>query len=182
MNLTNYFLIAMPQIGDSVFEGSLVYICEHDDEGAMGVIVNKPSSIALDQVLTTHGQPLAWRYHQDFLLMGGPLHTERGFILHTPLGEWQSSLQVSEQVALTVSNDIMASLANQDKIHQFLITMGYSSWGKGQLEQELTQNVWLTVEADTDILFEVPAHLRYEAALQKLGIRSSTFLSRGAHA
>lgn len=182
MNLSNHFLIAMPEMDDSMFGASVVYLCEHSEEGAMGVIINKPSNITLEHIFTANGQMMPWRYHKEHLLIGGPLLPERGFVLHTPHGNWQSSLTISEHTALTTSNDIIEHLGNTSKIHQAIITMGYSSWGKGQLEQELAQNAWLTVAADTDILFEVPANLRYEAALQKLGIRSSNLIGKAAYA
>lgn len=182
MNLSNHFLIAMPDTDDEMFGGSLVYVCEHDENGAMGVIVNKPSDVKMDSIFMSNEQATPFHLRDEFLLTGGPVQVDRGFVLHTPQGEWQSSLKVNERIALTVSRDILEQLGNREQVSQVLVCIGYAAWSKGQLEQELANNAWLTVEADTDILFEVPPKLRYAAALQKLGISPEKLMGKAAYA
>ena len=182
MNLTNHFLIAMPNMEDLLFSESLVYICEHTDEGAMGLMVNKPSPIGMEIVFATSGKKIPQRFLNDFIMMGGPVQPDRGFVLHTPTGNWQSSLQITETNAVTTSRDIIESLANDERVEKALLSIGYSSWTKGQLERELAENSWLTVEADNTILFDTPIEERYDAALKKLGINHVNLMHGVGHA
>ncbi|MDO5357678.1 MAG: YqgE/AlgH family protein [Conchiformibius sp.] len=183
MNLTNHFLIAMPDLGDGLFSGSVVYVCEHNDDGAMGVIINKPSPIPMDVVFAGNGKSVPERFLNEFVLMGGPVQPERGFVVHTPVGAWMSSLAVGGgDNAVTTSRDIIDNLADTEKVEKVLLTIGYASWSKGQLEKELADNAWLTVAADNHILFDVPAEQRYQAAFAKLGVERVSLMNGVGHA
>lgn len=181
MNLAEHFLIAMPSLRDPMFEHSVVLIGEHQESGAMGIVINKPSPVHMEVVFAAIGQNTPARFAGQYVMMGGPVQTERGFVLHTPVGNWESSLHINDELALTTSRDIIDGLAKDDEIDHALLTIGYSSWKKGQLEQEIAQNDWLVVPADQDILFHTPAEERYRAALNKLGVRLEN-LMRAGHA
>lgn len=182
MNLANHFLLAMPNLEDSLFSGSLIYLCEHSDSGAMGIIINKPSPVTMNVVFAAIGKDTPARFNNQYVMMGGPMQTERGFVLHTPIGNWDSSLSITDRIALTTSRDIIDGLQQNDEIQGAVLTIGYSSWGAGQLEQEIAQNSWLTVPADEHILFGIPPEERYAAAFNKLGIRRENFAGAMGHA
>lgn len=180
LDLTDHFLIAMPDLEDSLFAGSLIYVCEHTPDGAMGLIVNKPSPIGMEMVFAGAGiKHIPAHLMNEFVMMGGPVQPDRGFVLHTPVGNWQSSLIVNHHNAVTTSRDVIESFA---KIEHAILTIGYSSWYKGQLERELAENSWLTVPADQDILFHTPVAIRHQAALNKLGINHINFANGVGHA
>lgn len=182
MYLTNHFLIAMPNMDDALFGGSVVYVCEHNEKGAMGLIVNKPSPVSMDTVFGLGGHITPLRFHNEFVMMGGPVQMDRGFVLHSPPGDWQSSIQINDELALTTSRDIVDELASEEKVSKALLSIGYASWTAGQLEKELADNAWLTVKADAAILFDVPVQERYAAAFGKLGIRPEALMGAAGHA
>ncbi len=182
MNLANHFLLAMPNLEDSLFSGSLIYICEHSESGAMGVIINKPSPVPMSVVFAAIGKDTPPRLKNQYVMMGGPMQTERGFVLHTPIGNWDSSLSITDTIALTTSRDIIEELHQNDEIQGVVLTIGYSSWSAGQLEKEIAQNSWLIVPADAHILFDTPPEDRYAAAFAKLGIRREHFTGVMGHA
>lgn len=178
-SLANHFLIAMPAVQDPFFGGSVVYLCEHSPEGAMGVVINKPSPIRMDQIFDSIKQPTPLKFHSEAVLMGGPVQIDRGFLVHTPVGSWQSSLLVSDDIAVTTSRDILQGLADETQVAKSIATIGYASWGKGQLEEEIANNDWLTVSADNSVLFDLPLEERYQAALNLLGLRAPQLLVMG---
>ena len=182
MNLADHFLIAMPSMDDPFFEGSVVYLCEHNDEGALGVIINKPSPVTMDLVFSASESEMPERFQNEWVMMGGPVQIDRGFVVHTPVGSWQSSLLVNDDVAMTTSRDIIENLRKPGAVDKAVVSIGYSSWSKGQLERELAGNSWLTVPADTHILFDLPYAERYQAALAKLGIEQAGLMSGAGHA
>ena len=171
MNLTDHFLIAMPSLNDTLFSGSLIYLCEHSENGAMGLIINKPSPVPMDVVFAGTGKATPLRFHEQFVMMGGPIQTERGFVLHTPVGDWQNSMAVTGDIALTTSRDIIDGLQSDGQVAGAMVSIGYAGWSAGQLEQEIAQNSWLAVSADRQILFQMPPEQRYRAAFAKLGLR-----------
>ncbi|CRZ20294.1 YqgE/AlgH family protein [Kingella kingae] len=179
MNLAEHFLIATPSLRDPMFEHSVVLIGEHQESGAMGIVINKPSPVHMEVVFAAIGQNTPARFAGQYVMMGGPVQTERGFVLHTPVGNWESSLHINDELALTTSRDIIDGLAKDDEIDHALLTIGYSSWKKGQLEHEVAQNDWLVVPADQNILFHTPPEERYQAALHKLGIRLENLMGAG---
>jgi len=169
--LTDHFLIAMPQLNDPNFFHSVTYISQHDAEGAMGVIINQPLNMKLGEIMKqlqidNNDETLA----QQTVYFGGPVQQDRGFILHRPGKNWQSTLFVSADIALTTSSDILRDIANQDGPEDFLVALGYAGWGSGQLEQELAQNTWLSVPASAAIIFDTPIDERWHAAASLLGI------------
>lgn len=182
MNLANYFLVAMPNMDDPFFQDSVIYLCEHDDEGALGIIINKPSPITMDMIFAVSDRNIPLRMQHESVMMGGPVQVDRGYVVHTPLGNWQSTLAVTDNVALTSSRDIIENLSETGAVDKALVSIGYSSWGKGQLERELADNVWLTVPADEHILFDVPYEHRYVAVFEKLGIQPDRLVTGAGHA
>ena len=183
-NLTDYFLIAMPEMDDQFFAGSVVYICEHNDEGAMGVCINKPSPLTMNQFFEAINERTPLQYDETAVLLGGPMQVDRGFLVHTPVGSWESSLLVTDDIAFTTSRDIIENLAkNRDNaMNKTLATIGYSGWKKDQLEQELADNAWLVVPANQHIMFDVPVDERYQAALALLGVNAGQLVLGVGHA
>ncbi len=170
-NLTNHFLIAMPQLDDPNFARSVTYICVHNEDGAMGIVVNRPLDMALGEVLSqidvTAGiAAIAARQ----VYLGGPVHTDRGFVLHRPPQAWQSSITVTPEVALCTSRDILEAIARGEGPRDALVALGYAGWSAGQLEAEIAQNAWLSGPADLDIVFKAPAEQRWQRAAALLGI------------
>ncbi len=183
VNLTHHFLIAMPAMVDPYFNRTLVYVCEHNEQGALGVIINRPIDLTLAGLfekveLKLEAEELA----RLPVYFGGPVQTDRGFVLHRPRGSWQSTLRVNEEIGLTSSKDILTSIGELGEPRDIIMTLGYAGWGAGQLENELTQNAWLTVPADAQILFAMPPEERLPAAMQKLGISFSQLSDVAGHA
>ncbi len=181
-SLANHFLIAMPDMQDQFFRESVVYICEHNADGAMGIIVNKPSPIMMDLLFDAAKTPTPERFHGQWVLMGGPVQVDRGFLVHTPTGSWESSLLVTDDIAMTTSRDIIIGLTQDNEVNKALATIGYSSWRAGQLEQELAANSWLSVPADMKVLFDIPYKQRYQAALKLLNINVANLSGLAGHA
>jgi len=183
VNLTDNFLIAMPAMTDPYFVQSLVYICEHTENGALGIIVNRPIDMNLSSLFEKIELPLE---HEEFselpVYFGGPVQLDRGFVLHRPVGQWQSTLAVNGNIGLTSSRDILAAVGEAGAPTEFIVTLGYAGWSAGQLEEELAQNAWLTVPARPDILFEMPPEERLPAAMLKLGISFSQLSDTAGHA
>ncbi len=183
VNLTDQFLIAMPAMADPYFSGTLVYICEHNDQGALGVIVNRPIDMTLAALFEKIELPLdAAGFDRMPVYFGGPVQTDRGFVLHSPVGGWQSTLAVNQHVGLTSSRDILQSVGKEGEPHEVIVTLGYSGWSAGQLEDEIAQNAWLTVSADTHILFGLPFEERLPAAMSALGISFANLAEEAGHA
>lgn len=170
MNLKDHFLVATAELEDSIFSGSLIYLCDHNDDGAMGIIINKPSPIGIEVIFASSGNLIPNRFLNQQIMMGGPVQVDRGFVVHTPTGDWQSSLVINQDNAITTSRDVIESLAKDERVEKAILSIGYSSWGRGQLERELAENAWFAVPADNQILFDTPVEKRYQAALMKLGI------------
>ncbi|QLI83255.1 YqgE/AlgH family protein [Chitinibacter fontanus] len=184
MNLSRHFLVAMPSLTDPIFARSLILICEHTAAGAMGVILNRP----LGMNLQTLFEQIELELHRPDVVdlpvhFGGPVQTDRGFILHCPLGSWQASLPVSDELGLTTSRDILTAVGEGGGPEQMLVALGFAGWEAGQLEKEIAENSWLTVPMDDmKILFEVPSDERYEAALALLGIDVAMLSKDAGHA
>lgn len=183
LDLSNHFLIAMPAMTDPYFAKSLTYVCEHNDQGAMGIVVNRPISLTLSELFAQINMPLQPAELEDVLVhFGGPVQTDRGFVLHEPNGEWQSTLRINDRVGLTTSKDILQAVGEGRGPRQLLVTLGYAGWAQGQLEQELAQNAWLSVPADERIMFDLPADERLPAAMALLGIDYATLSDEAGHA
>jgi putative transcriptional regulator len=208
--LSHHFLIAMPGLEDPVFAKSVVYLCEHSERGAMGLIINKPGELSLKHLFDKVELPL---HREDLLqsnvLHGGPVQTERGFVLHEPMLEadsedsecskqpsdtsteepatkansiYASTLSVPGGLAMTTSKDVLEAMSNGSGPKRVLVTLGYAAWGEGQLESEIGENSWLTVEADPAVIFDTPIEKRYEKALALLGLQPWMLSTVAGHA
>jgi putative transcriptional regulator len=183
MDLTHQFLIAMPAMADPNFAGSVVYVCEHGDKGALGLVINRPTELTLERLFDKIDLKLEIAPWRDApVYFGGPVQTERGFVLHAPTGSYSSSLKVAEGITLTTSKDVLEALAQGEGPQKLLVTLGYAGWGAGQLESEVAQNAWLTVQADLGIIFDTPVEQRFSAALALLGIDGSQLTGQAGHA
>lgn len=186
INLTHHFLIAMPGLQDAGFAKSVVYLCEHSERGALGLIINKPSDMSLKRLFDKVDLPLA---RQDLscatVFQGGPVQTERGFVLHeamlgtpsagdTPTGDsvYASTMTIPGGLEMTTSRDVLEAISTGAGPRRVLVSLGYSSWGEGQLESELADNSWLTVAADMTVIFDTPIEQRYDQALKLLGVEA----------
>lgn len=182
-NLENQFLIAMPNLQDPYFHKSVTYICEHNDQGAMGLVINMPVRITVNELLV---QIEANKYDTSALkqrvLAGGPVASDRGFVLHNSQAGWESSLALSDDIMITTSKDILHSLGGDQAPKQFMVALGYAGWSPGQLEEEILQNSWLNIPADKEILFDTPIELRWQKAAEKLGIDPGHLSSDIGHA
>ena len=183
VNLTHHFLIAMPGMVDPNFAKSLTYICEHNEQGALGVVVNRPMDMTLRALLEQiEIEPGASPIGDAPVYFGGPVQTDRGFVLHRPVGDWQSTLSVQGDVGLTTSKDILQAVADGNGPGHLLVSLGYAGWAPGQLEEELKQNAWLTVAATPDVIFSTPPQERLAAAMQLLGVNLATLSDVAGHA
>jgi putative transcriptional regulator len=183
INLTHHFLIAMPSMADPHFSRTLTYICEHNDQGALGLVVNRPIDMTMQALFERLSLPLSDTALSDSpVYFGGPVQTDRGFVLHEPAGSWQATLRVKEAIGLTTSKDILEAVGRGEGPTRMLVTLGYAGWSAGQLEHELSQNAWLTVEARDAILFEVPAEERLPAAMELLGVDFARLQDEAGHA
>ncbi|CAN7180045.1 YqgE/AlgH family protein [Rhizobacter sp. LjRoot28] len=190
INLTNQFLIAMPGMADETFAGAVVYLCEHTEKGALGLVINKPIDIKLKNLfekveLTLDREDLA----ESPVYYGGPVQTERGFVLHERLdgedgegGHYNSSLVIPGGLEMTTSKDVLEALSNGAGPKRILVTLGYSGWSAGQLEEELGRNGWINVNAEPGIIFDTPVEQRYDKALSLLGIDPRMLSQEAGHA
>jgi len=187
INLTHHFLIAMPNMADPYFSKTLTYICEHNDQGALGVVVNRPIDMTLQALFERLSLTLRDRGRKDApIYFGGPVQTDRGFVLHEPAGEWQATIKVSAgkggSLGLTTSKDILEAVGRGEGPAKMLVSLGYAGWSAGQIEHELKQNAWLTVEAKDAILFDLPADERLPAAMELLGLDYARLADQAGHA
>ena len=183
VDLTHHFLIAMPSMADPHFVKSLTYVCEHTDQGALGIVVNKPIEMTLSKLFEQINIPLASEdLRATAVHYGGPVQIDRGFVLHRPVGAWHSTLAINDELGLTTSKDVLEAVGRGDGPEKVLVTLGYAGWTAGQLEQELGQNAWLTVKAEPDVMFDLPAADRLPAAMRLLGIDFSMLSEDVGHA
>ena len=187
LQLADHFLIAMPSMLDPIFGGTVVYICEHNDSGALGMIINRPTDMTMDVLferldlsleINPHGSASA----RGPVMFGGPVQVERGFVLHAPAADYNSSLNVSSDVSLTTSRDVLEAAARGEGPSRLLVTLGCAGWSAGQLEDEILRNGWLTVRADPAILFDTPVEERFAAAMSLLGIDPTMLSGEAGHA
>ena len=192
INLTNHFLIAMPGLEDVIFSKSVVYVCEHTPRGALGIVINKPSEMKMQALFGKIDLPLQ---RQDLtskpVFQGGPVHTDRGFVLHDPVfsesekpeqAVYASTMSIPGGLEMTTSKDVLEALSNGSGPRRVLVSLGYAAWGEGQLETELGENSWLTVDADQTVIFDTPAEDRYDKALNLLGLQAWMISTQVGHA
>ncbi len=182
-NFTNHFLIAMPGMSDPFFARTVTYLCQHGEEGALGIIVNRPSELTLADIMEQMDIDIREpAIGQIPVYFGGPVQPERGFVLHEPVaGAWNSTLKVSDTISLTTSRDILEAIGHGEGPHKILIALGYAGWGKGQLEREIVENAWLNAPADQSILFNRPAASRWKAAAELMGVDISLLTTPAGH-
>ena len=187
INFTHHFLIAMPGLEDAMFSKSVIYMCEHSERGALGLVINKPSDINLKKLFEKVELPL----HREDLVQapvfqGGPVQTERGFVLHEAMMPGNESIYASTMtipggLEMTTSKDVLEALSTGNGPRKIFITLGYSSWSQGQLESEISDNSWLTVAADPAVIFDTPVEQRYDKALMLLGLQSWMLSPEAGH-
>ncbi len=182
-SLRNQFLIAMSGLADQNFFQSVTLLCEHNDEGSLGLVINRPTDLDLDSMLehlnidtsglTRSGIPVYW---------GGPVQTERGFVVHRPAGDWEACMKISDEISVTTSRDILTAIGAGRGPENFLVALGYAGWDCGQLEREILDNSWLNAPASDSIIFELAAEERWSAATRLLGVDPSSLSSTAGHA
>lgn len=182
-NLVNQFLIAMPTLADPNFSHTVTYLCDHNKDGAMGLVVNRPLDLDIDELLS-HLNINNTRHNKGYIpiYQGGPVQTERGFVLHRDIGQWDASIVVCDDIALTMSQDIIEAIAHDEGPKDYLISLGYAGWGARQLEDELAANAWLNGPADPAIIFDVPIEQRWTASAHHLGVELKNLSSDVGHA
>lgn len=181
-SLRNHFLVAMPGVDENIFSKSVILICEHTDKGAMGIVVNLPTSMFLGEVFAQMGLDDRKGAQDKLVMGGGPVQRERGFVLHSPDVKFSSTLEVSSDILLTASRDVIESIATGEGPKHFLVALGYSGWHAGQLEQEISQNLWLTIPASRELIFDTPLEDRWLLAGRHLGVDMSLLPSMAGHA
>ena len=182
INLTSHFLIAMPAMSDPNFSRTLTFICEHNERGALGIVVNRPIEVTLASLfrqveIAVPESPLG----DEPVFYGGPVQFDHGFVLHRPVGAWKSTLPVGE-IGLTTSRDILEAMAAGEGPREQLVALGYAGWAPGQLEDEIQRNGWLTVRASIDLIFRTPPESRYDAAMGLLGVNAANLSEDAGHA
>jgi putative transcriptional regulator len=187
LNLADHFLIAMPSMHDPIFGGSVVYLCEHNAEGALGVIINKATDMTMDTLFDRIDLQLeiatsGIAHDKEAVMFGGPVQVERGFVLHAPAGPYSSMLKVNDEISLTTSKDVLEAVGSGNGPQRFLVSLGCAGWGAGQLEEEIARNGWLTVAASREIIFDIPVEARFAAALKLLGIDPMMLSGEAGHA
>jgi putative transcriptional regulator len=182
-SLTNHLLIAMPQLSDPNFSQTVALICEHTDKGALGIVLNKPLPMKLSDVLSQMKlEPSSEDIGGQPVLRGGPVHTDRGFVLHRPGGQWDHTHKVSETIQVTTSRDVLAAMAKGEGPSDAFIALGYAGWESGQLERELKDNAWASVAVDASVVFELPFEQRWAGAWRLLGIDVERLSPEAGHA
>lgn len=182
-SLRNHFLLAMPSLTEGIFSQSITYICEHGESGAMGIVINQALDLTVDEIFD-HLEINARRDFSEIPVMaGGPVQIDHGFVLHRNCPQrWEASLKITPEITLTTSRDILRAIAKNSGPEEYLIALGYAGWTAGQLEFELAENSWLTLPADSDIIFSTPYHLRLSAAAAVLGIDMNLISGQAGHA
>ena len=181
-SLSNQLIIAMPGLQDPNFSRTVTLICEHSEEGAMGLVINRILDLKLHEVLNQIGIEQADDLRDQPIYLGGPVQNNRGFVLHSPLGNWESTLEVTDQIGVSTSKDILQAIASNQGPEHVLIALGYAGWGAGQLEHELSENSWLHGPASEQILFDIPPEERWQAAAKMVGVDLLNLSSESGHA
>jgi putative transcriptional regulator len=179
----NQFLVAMPGLEDDNFSQTVSLMCEHNDKGAIGLIINRPTDLTLNAMLDQMGlKHEATDADDQFVFWGGPVQPERGFVVHRGPGGWESCMPIGDDLYITTSRDVLAAIGQGPGPKQFLVTLGYAGWGAGQLESEILQNSWLNTPVDSAVLFSTPARSRWQSATRLLGLDISQLSSGAGHA
>jgi putative transcriptional regulator len=183
ISLTNHFLIAMPGLQDPNFARTVTYVCEHNEHGAMGIVINRPMDVRLGDVLDQLDiETDDFDVARTPVYLGGPVQNDRGFVIHSGPASFESTLAVTPNIRITTSKDVLEAIADGRGPQQCLVALGYAGWGGGQLEDEMSRNAWLSGPADADILFRLPSAERWQAAAQLLGIDLNLLSGEAGHA
>ncbi len=183
MNLTDHFLIAMPGLTDPNFYRTVTYVCAHNEEGAMGIIINRPMNVGLGEVLSQMNLVPADPDINDIIIYhGGPVQQDRGFVIHTPASQWDSTIDVGNRFGLATSRDILEAISRGEGPGRSLVALGYAGWGAGQLESEMLENAWLCGPADASIMFDVACENRWQEAVSLLGVDIDNLSHEAGHA
>jgi len=181
--LTNHFLIAMPALQDPNFQKTVTFVCEHNNEGAMGIVINRPMSLHLSDLLEQMEiKPLPGTPVEQTIFVGGPVAMDRGFVLHRGGARWDSTLEIAPNISITTSRDILEAIAEGTGPAESLVALGYAGWGSGQLENEMAQNAWLSTPADLEIIFQLPVEQRWRAAARLIGVDLDSLSQEAGHA
>jgi putative transcriptional regulator len=182
-SLRNHFLLAMPSLSEGIFSQSITYICEHGESGAMGIVINQPLELSVDEIFEHLEIDTLADFSDEPVMSGGPVQLDHGFVLHRNCDQrWEASLKVTPDITLTSSRDVLRAIAAGTGPKEHLIALGYAGWTAGQLEFELAENSWLTLPADSDIIFSTPYHRRLGAAAAVLGIDMNLISAQAGHA
>ena len=182
-SLTNHLLVAMPSLTDPNFSQSVALICEHTEKGALGIVLNKPLPMTLSDVLSQMKlEPSSEYIAAKPVLRGGPIHTDRGFVLHRPGGHWDHTHRVSDTIQVTTSRDVLAAMARGEGPSDAFIALGYANWGSGQLEREMRENAWMSIPVDASVVFDLPFEERWTGAWRLLGVEPDRLSLVAGHA
>ena len=183
VSFANHFLIAMPTLADANFARSVTLICEHSDKGAMGIVVNRMTDLRLGDIFEQLSiDPAKASNTESIVYLGGPVQNNRGFVLHEPLGNWESTLTVTDNLGVSTSRDVLEAIAHNRGPDKYMVALGYAGWGAGQLEREISENSWLSGPASREIIFNLPAEHRWKAAARLMGVNLSTLSGETGHA
>lgn len=174
MNLTNHFLVSPGSASGSLFSNAVIYVCRHDDDGAFGIIINKPSSTSVSELLASLKVDAPQKL-SDMVLHGGPVKQEQVFIIHSPPDNFDVTIKADDNIGVTLSRDILAAISENRAPDKMIFAFGYAAWEGGQLEDEIAANAWITVPASADIIFDMPANMRLAEAGKRLGFDISNF-------
>mgnify|MGYP001818746933 FL=1 len=181
--LRDHFLLAMPNLTEGIFSHSITYICEHGESGAMGIVINQPLDLTVAEIFEHLKIKGGAGFEEEPVMAGGPVQIDHGFVLHKHCAaEWEASIHVTDEITLTTSRDVLRAIAAGEGPKDNLIALGYAGWSAGQLEEELAQNSWLTLPADSDIIFAMPHEQRLGAAAAQLGVDMNLISGQAGHA
>ncbi|HEX4894749.1 MAG TPA: YqgE/AlgH family protein [Solimonas sp.] len=180
--LKNQFLIAMPGLEDENFSHTVSLLCEHNDAGAIGLVINKPTDLKLGDMMEQMGLEHAALDDDAIVYWGGPVQPERGFVVHRRPGGWESCLQIGEDLYITTSRDILRAIGSGEGPRDYFVVLGYAGWGAGQLESEILHNSWLNTPVSGQILFQTPIRDRWQAATRLLGVDVTQLAGDAGHA
>jgi putative transcriptional regulator len=180
--LTNQFIIAMPNLADPNFSHTVAFLCQHNQDGALGIVINRPTDMKLGEIFKQMDiKVIAPATAEIPVFAGGPVQQDRGFVVHTGGGDWHATMAVSETISLTTSRDVLEAIAAGEGPEQYLIALGYAGWGAGQLEKEIMDNAWLNTPYGKEVLFDTPVNLRWNAAAEQIGIDINQLTAPAGH-
>ncbi len=180
--LNNQFIIAMPMLADPNFFHTVAYLCQHNEEGALGIVINRATDMKLGEIFKQMDIKIATPVSSEApVYAGGPVHQERGFVVHTSCGIWQATMAVSETISLTTSRDVLEAIAAGEGPEQYLVALGYAGWGAGQLEKEIMDNAWLNSPSGKKVMFDTPINSRWSAAAEQIGIDINKLTAPAGH-